>query len=100
MAQAESKLSGRIQKKLRFLGYFCYKNHGSEFMAAGLPDIVVIKEGRYIGLETKMPDKRLNVSPSQEIMHTHMRQAGAKVYVVCSIAEAVYCVDNEPDVFP
>lgn len=100
MAQAESRLSTKIQKELRKEGYFCYKNHGSEYMAAGLPDIVVIRDGRYIGLETKMPGKRKNTSAAQDLMHEHLKAAGARIYVVCSIAEALYVVRRLPSVFP
>lgn len=100
MAQAESRLSRKIQTELRKHGYFCYKNHGSEFMAAGLPDIVVIRDGRYIGLETKMPGKRDDTSTSQDLMHKHMREAGAKIYVVCSVQEALYVVSRLPKNFP
>lgn len=57
-------------------------------MMAGLPDLVVCADGHFIGLETKMPDKRNNVSPRQVYVHEQIRAAGGEVFVVTSVAEA------------
>lgn len=89
MAQPESKLSRKIMDALRLEGYFCFKVHGSEFMMAGLPDIVVCAEGRFIGLETKLPTTRENVSPRQRYVHTQIQHAGGTAEVVCSPQEAL-----------
>ncbi len=89
MSQAESKLSRRIMEALRLKGYFCFKVHGSEYMMAGLPDIVVCAEGRFIGLETKLPSTRGNVSPVQRLVHSKIEHAGGAAYVVCSPQEAL-----------
>ena len=92
MSQPESKLSRKIMDALRLEGYFCYKNHGSEFMMAGLPDIMVCAEGQFIGLETKMPSARGNVSPIQKRVHWKIEQAGGHAFVVCSPQEALDAV--------
>lgn len=92
MSQAESKLSRKIMDALRLEGYFAFKVHGSEFMMAGLPDIIVCAEGRFIGLETKLPDTRGNVSPRQALVHSQIRDAGGIATVVCSPAEALEAV--------
>lgn len=89
MSQAESKLSRKIMKELRLHGYFCYKNHGSEYMMAGLPDIVVCAEGLFIGLETKMPNERKNTSARQDYVHGEIVKAGGIAQVVCSTSEAL-----------
>jgi hypothetical protein len=88
MTQPEAKLSRAIMKELRLDGHFCFKVHGSEFMMAGLPDIIVCADGLFIGLETKMPGKRSNTSPRQDYVHALIRASGGNVYVVCSVAEA------------
>jgi hypothetical protein len=74
---------------LRLEGYFAFKVHGSEYMMAGLPDIIVCAEGRYIGLETKLPEARGNTSPVQRLVHTKIEHAGGVAAVVCSVQEAL-----------
>lgn len=92
MSQPEAKLSRRIMEALRLEGYFCFKVHGSEFMMAGLPDIIVCADGKFIGLETKMPQSRGNVSPRQSLVHSHIQNAGGTAEVVCSPQEALNVV--------
>lgn len=94
MAQRESKLSRKIMKELRSRGWFCFKVHGSEFMMAGLPDIVVCAGGLFIGLETKNPDDRHNTSARQDYVHGLIRDAEGVAQVVCSPAEAVRVVND------
>ena len=89
MSQPESKLSRKIMTALRAEGWFCFKVHGSEFMMAGLPDIIVCAEGYFIGVETKLPSARNNVSPRQHYVHAQIENAQGMAIVVCSPAEAV-----------
>lgn len=89
MSQPESKLSRKIMEQLRLQGWFCFKVHGSEHMMAGLPDIMVCAEGQFIGLETKMPQSRDNVSPVQRLVHSKINNAGGTAAVVCSPQEAI-----------
>ena len=98
MTQPESRLSRSIISKLMTIPeVFAWKNHGSEFTMAGLPDIFVIYRGRFIGLEVKMPGKKDDVSDTQQYVHQRLREAGARVYVVSSIAEAVACIRLNPE---
>lgn len=92
MSQPESKLSRKIMDRLRLEGFFCFKVHGSEFMLAGLPDIIVCANGLFIGLETKMPQSRGNVSPRQTLVHSQIEHAGGTAKVVCSPQEALNVV--------
>jgi hypothetical protein len=94
MTQRESRRSMKIQKALRARGWFCFKVHGSEYMMAGLPDIVVCAEGVFVGLETKHPETRNDTSPRQDYVHSKIRQAGGTAVVVCSPAEAVRAVEK------
>lgn len=93
MTQGESRLSRRILDALRAEGVFCFKIHGGPTMMAGLPDIIACVDGRFLALETKVPEKRGNVSPIQKRVHELMRQAGARVEVVCGPSEALGIVD-------
>lgn len=92
MSQPESKLSRRIMEALRAQGWFVFKVHGSEMMMAGLPDLIICAEGLFIGLETKMPDKRTNTSPRQDLVHARIIEAGGTARVVCGPDEAVQIV--------
>lgn len=92
MSQAESIRSRQIMNSLRAQGWFCFKVHGNETMMAGLPDVVVCAEGLFVGLETKMPDKRHNTSVKQDLKRDEIRAAGGVYEVVCSPAEAVAAV--------
>jgi hypothetical protein len=94
VTQPESRLSRKIQTELRARGWFCNKNHGSEFTMAGLPDITVCAQGLYIGLETKMPGEENNTSPRQKYVHGKIRDAGGAAFVVSSVDEAVRVVQQ------
>jgi hypothetical protein len=93
MAQRESKLSRHIMEGLRREGWFCFKIHGGPTMMAGLPDVIVCAEGVFVGLETKNPESRSNVSLRQKITHQQIRDVGhGYVAVVCTVGEAVDAV--------
>lgn len=92
MAQRESKLSRHIMQSLRGEGWFCFKIHGGPTMMAGLPDIIVCAEGIFVGLETKNPESRSDVSERQKLTHRQIRDSGGHVSVVCSSKEAIEAV--------
>lgn len=92
MAQPERKLSYDIMTALRAEGFFCWKNHGNEYMMSGLPDIAGVGEGIFFGLETKMPGKHGDTSPKQDLVRDQIREAGGLYAVVTSPAEAVRVV--------
>jgi Holliday junction resolvase len=94
MSQRESNRSRKIMKELRLKGYFCFKVHGGPTMMAGLPDIIVCAEGIFVGLETKEPDERDNVSIKQKLVHRKIRAANGHVAVVCSPSEALDAVED------
>lgn len=94
MAQRESALSRKIMTAIRAEGHFCFKVHGSEYMMAGLPDIIVCAEGQFIGLEVKHPETRGDVSPRQVIVHQQIENARGTATVVCSAAEAMQVIHD------
>lgn len=94
MSQPESRIQRTIQEALRAKGYFCFKVHGSEYMMAGLPDLIVCAEGKFIGLEVKLPSTRNNTSPRQRLVHTQIEHAGGVAQVVCSAAEALEVIQE------
>lgn len=89
MSQPEARISRAIMDACRAKGWFCFKVHGSEYMMAGLPDIVVCAQGAFIGVETKLPATRNNVSNIQKLRHDQITEAHGFAFVACSAPEAV-----------
>ncbi len=93
MTQPETRVQQAIQKAIKPRGWFVFKVHGSEYMMAGLPDLIICAEGLFIGLEVKVPDKRDNTSARQDYVHEKIREAGGAAHVVCSPAEAIDLIE-------
>lgn len=60
---------------------------------AGVPDLIILHEGRCFGLELKPPSGG-RVTPAQTAAHEQMRQAGAEVAVAAGIDEALARLDE------
>jgi len=74
-------------------------------MEAGTPDILAcipvhpsvpddVPIGLFVGIETKMPEKRSNVSTIQEHRHDQIHAAGGVVIVATSVQEAVQALET------
>jgi Holliday junction resolvase len=92
MTQRESRLSRSIMKELRAAGVFCFKVHGSEYMMAGLNDIIACVDGAFFGFEVKNPGEKDETKPIQLYRHKQIRAAGGRAYVVSSVAEVMKIV--------
>lgn len=92
--QRESKLSTKIQTELRKLGVFVFKVHGSEHMQAGLPDLIACVDGRFVGLEVKLPGEEHAVSKIQQLRHDEIRAAGGLVWVITNVDQALSIVKS------
>lgn len=92
--QPESRLQRKIQNAIKAEGHFVFKVHGSEFMMAGLPDLIVCAQGLFIGLEVKLPATRSNTSARQDYVHGLINEAGGKATVVCSPEEAIEAIND------
>lgn len=92
--QPESRLQRKIQDAIKLEGHFVFKVHGSEFMMAGLPDLIVCAKGLFIGLEVKLPATRKNTSARQDYVHGLIREAKGKAAVVCSPTEAIEVINE------
>lgn len=115
--QAETYVVGRILKALRERGYYVEKIHGSEFQAAGIPDLIGFAPGFGFGIEVKDP-KRSGYSRSEreaiasltslgiptgsaggcsKLQALHIRRiirAGGKAGVATSVEEALAVVEG------
>lgn len=86
MSQPEARLSRAIMAALRARGAFVWKVHGGPMQMAGLPDIVGVWHGRFIGVESKLDT---SLSTRQVYVIRRLREAGAVVVVAHSVAEAL-----------
>lgn len=103
--QPEARLHAKIFKALRDEGIFAFhpanggKRGAREAMAfkaqgvvAGVPDLIIIHNGKVMGLEVKAPGRKSAVTPVQKAVHVKMFQAGAPVWVVDDFDEAMAVV--------
>jgi len=92
MTQREAKISRQILAALREEGIFCFKVWGNELQMQGLPDILACVDGLFVGFETKVPEKRDNLSPRQDYVKEQIERSQGRVYVVCGVQEAINLV--------
>ncbi|MCA1624151.1 MAG: VRR-NUC domain-containing protein [Acidobacteria bacterium] len=83
--QPESQLIRQIKAYLDTINAFHFKVHGSEYMMAGLPDIICCYRGYYIGIEAKMPGNKL--SERQKYIKSKIEQAKGVYWVIYSKEE-------------
>ena len=89
----ESDLVSKCMKQIRMIPkVFCWKEHGGMYGTAGIPDIIVCANGRFIGLEVKLPGGRYGATALQLKTIEDIARAGGTAAVVRSVEEAVQIV--------
>jgi hypothetical protein len=75
------------------------KSHGGPYQETGLPDIFVVVEGRFVGIEAKAPepgesDERIlrRVTPKQRLQLDRLTRAGAVAGCAWTVDGAVELV--------
>jgi Holliday junction resolvase len=92
VAQPESRLVRRIQDLIRKRGGRSFKIHGdSSYQEAGIPDILACYQGRFLGIEVKMPGGRL--SRKQERVMQTILDAGGVAIVARSVDDVHRVLD-------
>lgn len=76
-----------IRKWLKAEGIWNVKIHGYAFQSIGLPDLVCIVDGRFVGLEVKRP-RVGRVTEIQAATLEKIRRAGGYATVVTSVEDA------------
>ena len=84
--QRESSIVAKVMAQGRALGYWVTKYHGSAYSMSGVPDVLLIKDGRATWLECKRPSGK--PTPIQVLRMRELREAGCRVAVVTSAQEA------------
>ena len=87
MKNPETLITQRIVRELEAFGALVFKLHGSQYQAAGLPDLLVHRGGMTIWMEVKTATGRLR--KIQEARITQIRRYGIPVAVVRSPEEAL-----------
>lgn len=90
-AKPESKLQTDIRKAIlaEHPGAFVVKIHGNGFQRAGLPDLVGAVEGRYVGIEVKLPGKEDTTTTLQAATLAEIRKAGGIAFVSTSVTDTL-----------
>ena len=96
MLISETKIQKHIIDALYKLGWLVLRNHaqGVKYTggrgknpSAGIPDLLAVKESKYVWIEVKTPKGKL--SKSQEDMHLKLRFHGATVLVATSVEDII-----------
>ena len=83
----ETKLSTQVLSRLRAEGGWWVKIHGGPFQAAGIPDIIGCWQGRFIGIELKIPGEK--PTGLQEKVLNALYSSGARVGIAYTVKEAL-----------
>lgn len=85
--QPEGRLKKRIKDYLTKEGAVVFAIHGGDnpFQEVGIPDLLACLEGRFIGVECKLPGEKLR--PVQEVVIRRLEKAGALVVVATSVED-------------
>lgn len=82
----ERVIVAKVMAAAKALGYWSMKNHGSAFSLAGVPDVLVIKDGKACWMEVKRPGEK--PTPIQVARMRELASVGCPVAVVTSGDEA------------
>ena len=88
----EKEIVNAIKKALTKKGAWVIKTHGSLHIA-GLPDLLVCYEGRFIGIEVKRPETVGTLTPRQSAFLRAIADAGGVSGVATSVSEALALIE-------
>lgn len=83
----EAKVKKAVKEYLKSIDAWYYMPVSNGMGRVGCPDILVCWEGRFIGIETKAPGKRGNVTPNQEREIDEISSANGLAVVVDDVEQ-------------
>lgn len=89
----ESDLTKKIIEAIRKRGGWAVKKHGSIY-SKGIPDVVACVEGKFIGLEVKLPERVHTLTALQAETLKSIRAAWGRTAVVTSVEEVRVILDE------
>jgi len=87
MATPEKTIVQKVMAEAKRLGWWRLNVHGGPYQMAGLPDILVIKDGRAAWMEVKVPGKDPTRRQEHRIREL-INEAGCPATVVRSVGDA------------
>jgi len=92
----EARLRTNIIKKLNTYSGFWFVTHADHLGEAGLPDIVGCYNGRFVGLEVKLPGKEHTLTERQSRVLARINKAGGIGAMVTTTDQAMDLVFGSP----
>lgn len=89
----EARVKRLCKKELKRRGIWYYMPVTYGMGVVGIPDILCCWHGLFIGIETKAPGKRKNVTPNQQARLREIRAAGGVAVVVDSVEDLIKVLD-------
>ncbi len=90
----EAKLTKKCIEKLRKKGALAIKIHGGPHQPVGLPDIVGCYEGRFFGIEMKLPGKEKTLTEKQAKKLRDIEQAGGIARVCTTVEQCLEVLED------
>lgn len=91
----ERQVVAEIRSALRSLGWIVWKNHGSAYTEAGLPDLMAVRRGEFIAIEVKRPGARSRTTQSQRRWIRRLGREGVLAIVATSADEVILAVEGQ-----
>lgn len=82
MSTPEARIKARLDRKLKTLGVFWFSPNAGPYGKAGIPDRIVIANGRFVGIECKADGKK-TLTLLQQKTRDQIVAAGGKYFVAC-----------------
>lgn len=92
----EATLRTNIVRKLSAYSGFWFVTHGDNLGTGGLPDIVGCYNGRFVGLEVKLPGKEHTLTERQSRILAKITKAGGIGAMVTTVDQAMDLVFGSP----
>ena len=83
----ESSIVAAIVRVAKSLGWWVMKVHGGPYQLAGVPDLLLLKNGTAVFMEVKQPGKQPTAIQRQRMAEIE-REGGAACHVVTSKEQA------------
>lgn len=74
-------------------GVVAWKIHGGPYQTAGIPDIIACVNGRFVGLEVKLPGRERKLTKLQDHTLQRIAECGGEAHLVVSMAQVKEAVD-------
>jgi len=92
----ESRLQQKIKKALEnaFPGSFWFKSHGGPYQQKGIPDLIGVVQGKFIGVEVKVPGREHNLTDIQKHTIELINKAGGIAFMSTSVEHSVETIQK------